>query len=86
MAYLSCVWKNMTQHTEYRAQWQSQCRFVESQMKYTDAELARVSVLILRCHENSVRVTCGKRLASVIKNFNKKIDRKNLNFVNKTAI
>ena len=53
---------------------------------YTDAELARVSVLTLMCHENSVRVTCGKRLASVMKNFNKKIDRKNLNFVNKTAI
>ena len=29
---------------------------------------------------------CGKRLASVMKNFNKKIDRKNLNFVNKTVI
>ena len=28
----------------------------------------------------------GKRLASVMKNFNKKIDRKNRNFVNKTAI
>ena len=53
---------------------------------YTDAELARVSVLILRCHENSVRVTCGKRLASVMKNFNKKIDRKNINFRNKIAI
>ena len=61
-----------------------------SQMKHIQMRNSRVflssSVLILRCHENSVRVTCGKRLASVMKNFNKKIDRKNLNFVNKTAI
>ena len=28
----------------------------------------------------------GKRLASVMEKFNKKIDRKNLNFGNKTAI
>ena len=37
-------------------------------------------------HAICIRNKKNKRLASVMKNFNKKIDRKNLNFVNKTAI
>ena len=53
---------------------------------YTDAELARVSVLILDVTKTAYVSPVAKRLASVMKNFNKKIDRKNLNFVNKTAI
>ena len=57
---------------------------------YTDAELARVSVLTLDVTQfvtpTVYASACGKRLASVMKNFNKKIDRKNLNFGNKTAI
>ena len=66
---------------------------------YTDAELARVSVLILDVTKtayvspraliiyiSALVSPVAKRLASVMKNFNKKIDRKNLNFVNKTAI
>ena len=53
---------------------------------YTDAELARVSVLILDVTKTAYVSLVAKRLASVMKNFNKKIDRKNLNFVNKTAI
>ena len=57
-----------------------------SQMKHTDAELARVSVLILDVTRTAYVSPVAKRLASVMKNFNKKIDRKNLNFVNKTAI
>ena len=52
----------------------------------TDAELARVSVLILDVTKTAYVSPVAKRLASVMKNFNKKIDRKNLNFVNKTAI
>ena len=44
-------------------------------------ELARVSVLTF-----DVTSASGKRLASVMKKFNKKIDRKNPNFGNKTAI
>ena len=53
---------------------------------YTDAELARVSVLTLDVTKTAYVSPVAKRLASVMKNFNKKIDRKNLNFVNKTAI
>ena len=58
-------------------------------------ELARVSVLTFDFTESylSRHMTptvyasaCGKRLASVMKKINKKIDRKNLNFGNKTAI
>ena len=56
------------------------------QLSDTDAELARVSVLILDVTKTAYVSPVAKRLASVMKNFNKKIDRKNLNFVNKTAI
>ena len=59
-------------------------------MKHIHAELARVSVLTLDV-TRFVTLTvyapaCGKRLTSVMKNFNKKIDKKKLNFGNKTAI
>ena len=60
--------------------------FLISKPLYTDAELARVSVLILDVTKTAYVSPVAKRLASVMKNFNKKIDRKNLNFVNKTAI
>ena len=64
-----------------------QVDFVQSTDEtYTDAELARVSVLILDVTKTAYVSPVAKRLASVMKNFNKKIDRKNLNFVNKTAI
>ena len=51
-------------------------------------ELARVSVLTFDVTSTSTvyASACGKRLASVTQKFNKKIDRKNLNFANKTAI
>ena len=49
-------------------------------------ELARVSVLTFDVTPTVYASACGKRLASVIKNPKKKIDRKNLNFGNKTAI
>ena len=49
-------------------------------------ELARVSVLTFDVTSAVYASASGKRLASVMKKFNKKIDRKNLNFGNKTAI
>ena len=49
-------------------------------------ELARVSVLTFDVTPTVYASACGKRLASVLKKFNKKIDWKNLNFGNKTAI
>ena len=62
------------------------CEHVSTDESYTDAELARVSVLILDVTKTAYVSPVAKRRASVMKNFNKKIDRKNLNFVNKTAI
>ena len=53
---------------------------------YTDRQLARVSVLTFDVTSAVYASACGKCLASVMKKFNKKIDRKNLNFGNKTAI
>ena len=64
----------------------SKSMFMGTDEPYTDAELARVSVLILDVTKTVYVSPVAKRLASVMKNFNKKIDRKNLNFVNKTAI
>ena len=61
-------------------------RHVGTDETYTDVELARVSVLTLDVTKTAYVSPVAKRLASVMKNFNKKIDRKNLNFVNKTAI
>ena len=49
-------------------------------------ELARVSVLTFDVTYTLYASASGKCLASVMKKFNKKIDRKNLNFGNKTAI
>ena len=49
-------------------------------------ELARVSVLAFDVTSTVYASASGKRLASVMKKINKKIDRKNLNFGNKTAI
>ena len=49
-------------------------------------ELARVSILTFDVTSAVYASACGKRLASVIQKFNKKIDRKNLNFGSKTAI
>ena len=53
---------------------------------YTDRQLARVSVLTFDVTSAVYAPACGKCLASVMKKFNKKIDRKNPNFGNKTAI
>ena len=49
-------------------------------------ELARVSVLTFDVMSTVYASVSGKRLASVMKKINKKIDRKNLNFGSKTVI
>ena len=49
-------------------------------------ELARVSVLTFDTTSTVYASARGKRLASVMTKINKKMDRKNPNFGNKTAI
>ena len=57
--------------------------WIGPQMKHTDAELARVSVLTRNLSRQQCTCHLWQASGKVMKNFNKKIDRKNLNFGNK---